>query len=69
MDQSQTHTAIRGTKRYVAPEWFRNKPITAKVDVYNFDVTLLEIICCWRSVNIEFSEVQGGQSNFNGLGL
>ncbi|XP_034222710.1 G-type lectin S-receptor-like serine/threonine-protein kinase LECRK3 [Prunus dulcis] len=32
MNQSHTHTAIRGTKGYVAPEWFRNMPITAKVD-------------------------------------
>uniref|UniRef100_A0A803KLZ9 non-specific serine/threonine protein kinase n=1 Tax=Chenopodium quinoa TaxID=63459 RepID=A0A803KLZ9_CHEQI len=30
--QNQTHTttAIRGTKGYVAPEWFKNKPITVK---------------------------------------
>uniref|UniRef100_A0A2N9J920 non-specific serine/threonine protein kinase n=1 Tax=Fagus sylvatica TaxID=28930 RepID=A0A2N9J920_FAGSY len=30
MDQSKTHTNIRGTKGYVAPEWFRNMPVTAK---------------------------------------
>uniref|UniRef100_A0A2N9J648 non-specific serine/threonine protein kinase n=1 Tax=Fagus sylvatica TaxID=28930 RepID=A0A2N9J648_FAGSY len=36
MDQSKTHTNIRGTKGYVAPEWFRNMPITAKVDVYSY---------------------------------
>jgi hypothetical protein len=53
MDQSQTQTAIRGTKGYVAPEWFRNMPITAKVDVYSFGVMLLEIICCRRSVLVE----------------
>ncbi|KAM5582507.1 hypothetical protein ABKV19_002763 [Rosa sericea] len=35
-NQSQTHTAIRGTKGYVAPEWFRNMVITTKVDVYGF---------------------------------
>ena len=45
MDQSQTRTAIRGTKGYVAPEWFRNMPITTKVDVYSYGVMLLEIIC------------------------
>ncbi|XVE78826.1 hypothetical protein DITRI_Ditri14bG0009200 [Diplodiscus trichospermus] len=50
MDQTQTKTAIRGTKGYVAPEWFRNLPITVKVDVYSFGVLLLEIICCRRSV-------------------
>ncbi|PON48838.1 S-receptor-like serine/threonine-protein kinase [Parasponia andersonii] len=55
MDQSQTHTAIRGTKGYVAPEWFRNMPITSKVDVYSFGVVLLEIICCRKSIDMEIS--------------
>jgi len=50
LDQSQTHTAIRGTKGYVAPEWFRNFPVTVKVDVYSYGVLLLEIICCRRNV-------------------
>ncbi|KAM1753085.1 hypothetical protein ACFX12_005712 [Malus domestica] len=53
MNQSQTLTAIRGTRGYVAPEWFRNLPITTKVDVYSFGVVLLEIICCRRSVDNE----------------
>ena len=53
MDQSKTHTNIRGTKGYVAPEWFRNISVTAKVDVYSYCVMLLEIICCRRSVDME----------------
>jgi hypothetical protein len=53
MDQSQTQTSIRGTKGYVAPEWFRSTPIAAKVDVYSFGVMLLEIICCRKSVDAE----------------
>ncbi|KAK7252695.1 hypothetical protein RIF29_36833 [Crotalaria pallida] len=48
--QSRTKTMIRGTRGYVAPEWFRNIPVTVKVDVYSFGVMLLEIICCRRSV-------------------
>ncbi|KAF3434126.1 hypothetical protein FNV43_RR25229 [Rhamnella rubrinervis] len=44
--QSRTLTSIKGTKGYVAPEWFRNTPITAKVDVFSFGVVLMEIICC-----------------------
>ncbi|PRQ35358.1 putative protein kinase RLK-Pelle-SD-2b family [Rosa chinensis] len=52
-NQSKTHTAIRGTKGYVAPEWFRNMAITTKVDVYCFGVVLLEIICCRRSVDMD----------------
>ncbi|XP_021676545.2 G-type lectin S-receptor-like serine/threonine-protein kinase LECRK3 [Hevea brasiliensis] len=53
LDQSYTLTAIRGTKGYVAPDWFRNLPITVKVDVYSFGVLLLEIICCRRSVEMD----------------
>ncbi|CAL0312295.1 unnamed protein product [Lupinus luteus] len=57
LDQSKTHTMIRGTRGYVAPEWFKNVPVTAKVDVYSFGVMLLEIICCRRSV-LDFEEVE-----------
>ncbi|GAB4835160.1 hypothetical protein Ancab_000068 [Ancistrocladus abbreviatus] len=53
LNQSQTHTAIRGTKGYVAPEWFKNKPVTVKVDVYSYGVLLLEIVCCRRSLSPE----------------
>ncbi|KAJ9158696.1 hypothetical protein P3X46_024257 [Hevea brasiliensis] len=52
-DQTRTHTGIRGTRGYVAPEWFRNMPITAKVDVYSYGVMLLEIICCRRGLEME----------------
>ncbi|KAG6679382.1 hypothetical protein I3842_14G128500 [Carya illinoinensis] len=48
-DQTRTMTGIRGTKGYVAPEWFRNMPVTVKVDVYSFGILLLEIICCRKS--------------------
>ena len=56
INQSKTNTAIRGTKGYVAPEWFRNMPITSKVDVYSFGVVLLEIVCCRRNVEMEIGE-------------
>lgn len=58
IDQSETHTAIRGTKGYVAPEWFRNMPITVKADVYSFGVLLLEIICCRKNVDLELGGEQ-----------
>ncbi|KAG2671307.1 hypothetical protein I3843_14G125200 [Carya illinoinensis] len=48
-DQTRTTTGIRGTKGYVAPEWFRNMPVTVKVDVYSFGILLLEIIYCRKS--------------------
>lgn len=50
LDQTHTNTVARGTRGYVAPEWFNTMPITAKVDVYSFGVLLLEIICCRRNV-------------------
>ncbi|XP_038703498.1 G-type lectin S-receptor-like serine/threonine-protein kinase LECRK1 [Tripterygium wilfordii] len=52
-DQTRTQTVIRGSRGYVAPEWFRNKPITAKVYVYSYGVTLLVIICCRKSLAME----------------
>lgn len=57
-DQSQTLTAIRGTKGYVAPEWFRSNPVTAKVDVYSYGVMLLEIICCQKCIDKERENVE-----------
>ncbi|KAL7619200.1 hypothetical protein Lser_V15G02571 [Lactuca serriola] len=53
MNQIHTNTGIRGTKGYVAPEWFRNMPVTVKVDVYSFGVLLLEIISCRKSLAFE----------------
>ncbi|CAK8539513.1 unnamed protein product [Lathyrus sativus] len=49
-DQSRTNTMVRGTRGYVAPEWFKNVPVTAKVDVYSFGAMLLEIVCCRKNV-------------------
>ncbi|XP_074283865.1 G-type lectin S-receptor-like serine/threonine-protein kinase LECRK3 [Silene latifolia] len=55
LNQNHTNTAVRGTKGYVAPEWFKNKPVSVKVDVYSFGVLLLEIICCRRCVRMDVS--------------
>ncbi|KAK4608339.1 hypothetical protein RGQ29_001950 [Quercus rubra] len=52
-DQTRTTTGIRGTKGYVAPEWFKNMPVTIKVDVYSFGILLLELICCRKSFEAE----------------
>jgi len=68
--QTWTLTGIRGTKGYVAPEWFRNTPVTVKVDVYSFGVMLLEIICCRRCVEIEMERAailtEGGEVGDSG---
>ncbi|KAI3902783.1 hypothetical protein MKW92_052147 [Papaver armeniacum] len=55
-NQTRTLTGIRGTRGYVAPEWFRNAPISAKVDVYSFGVMLLEIVCCRKGVELDLGE-------------
>ncbi|KAK9120588.1 hypothetical protein Syun_018205 [Stephania yunnanensis] len=52
-DQTRTSTAVRGTRGYVAPEWFKGKAITSKVDVYSFGIVLMEIIFCKRNVELE----------------
>ncbi|KAH7663269.1 S-receptor-like serine/threonine-protein kinase protein [Dioscorea alata] len=54
-DQTRTNTGIRGTKGYVAPEWFRNAAISTKVDAYSFGVMLLEIICCRKNLELELN--------------
>uniref|UniRef100_A0A803KM12 Uncharacterized protein n=1 Tax=Chenopodium quinoa TaxID=63459 RepID=A0A803KM12_CHEQI len=59
LNQTHTNTGIRGTKGYVAPEWFRHKPVTVKVDVYSYGVLLLEIICCRKSICMELIEEEG----------
>ncbi|PON69708.1 S-receptor-like serine/threonine-protein kinase [Parasponia andersonii] len=55
LDQSQSQayckTTIRGTKGYIAPDWFRSAPVSVKVDVYSFGVLLLEIVCCRRNLD------------------
>ncbi|KAI4368597.1 hypothetical protein MLD38_017139 [Melastoma candidum] len=55
-DQTRTMTELRGTRGYVAPEWFRNMAISAKVDVYSFGVLLLELICCRKNYKMATEE-------------
>ena len=55
-DQTRTATQIRGTKGYVAPEWFKNMPVSAKVDIYSYGIVLLELICCRKSFEAEVED-------------
>ncbi|KAL5577863.1 hypothetical protein UlMin_019562 [Ulmus minor] len=55
-DQTRTATQIRGTKGYVAPEWFKNMPVSAKVDIYSYGIVLLELICCRKSFEAEIED-------------
>ncbi|KAG6781757.1 hypothetical protein POTOM_014670 [Populus tomentosa] len=58
-DQTKTTTAIRGTKGYVALEWFKNLPVTTKVDTYSFGILLLELVWCRK--NFEINALQEHQ--------
>ncbi|KAK7343588.1 hypothetical protein VNO77_12435 [Canavalia gladiata] len=57
-DRTRTSTIVRGTMGYLAPEWLKNAPVTAKVDVYSFGVMLLEILFCRR--HIELHQIEDG---------
>ncbi|CAO2176856.1 unnamed protein product [Urochloa humidicola] len=52
LGNQQVHTTVthvRGTRGYIAPEWFRGDArVDTKADVYSFGVVLLEMICCRR---------------------
>ncbi|XP_039165900.1 G-type lectin S-receptor-like serine/threonine-protein kinase LECRK1 [Eucalyptus grandis] len=52
-NQTRTTTGVRGTRGYLAPEWFRNMPISSKVDVYSFGILLVELICCRKNYKPE----------------
>jgi hypothetical protein len=56
LDQTRTTTGIRGTKGYVAPEWFRNMHVTVKMDIYSFGILLLELICCRKNFDVKEQE-------------
>lgn len=61
-DRTRTSTHVRGTMGYMAPEWLKNAPITAKVDVYSFGVMMLEILFCRRHIELHQIEdrTEGG---------
>ncbi|XP_059078213.1 G-type lectin S-receptor-like serine/threonine-protein kinase SD2-2 [Cryptomeria japonica] len=50
-DFSRVLTTMRGTRGYLAPEWLSGLPISPKVDVYSFGMTLLEIISGRRNLD------------------
>eukprot|EP00253_Pinus_taeda_P033131 PITA_33131 len=58
-EYSKVLTTMRGTRGYLAPEWLSGLPITAKTDVYNFNMTLFETIAGQRNMDkgSESSEV------------
>ncbi|GLJ51203.1 hypothetical protein SUGI_1089500 [Cryptomeria japonica] len=55
-DFSRVLTTMRRTPGYLAPEWISGLPITPKVDVYSFGMTLLEIISGRRNLDLKVEE-------------
>ncbi|XP_059071573.1 G-type lectin S-receptor-like serine/threonine-protein kinase At1g34300 [Cryptomeria japonica] len=49
-DCSLNVSKIRGTRGYLAPEWFQSNLITAKVDVYSFGMVLFEMVSGKRNL-------------------
>ncbi|KAL4644054.1 hypothetical protein ACB092_02G135500 [Castanea dentata] len=57
IDQTTTYTMARGTRGYVAPEWYKsNSAITIKADIYSFGVLLFEIVCCRKNMVLSAPE-------------
>ncbi|RWR87065.1 hypothetical protein CKAN_01599500 [Cinnamomum micranthum f. kanehirae] len=55
-NQTKTFTGPRGTRGYLAPEWYQNKPISVKADVYSFGIVLLETLFCRKNMELEVDD-------------
>jgi serine/threonine protein kinase len=57
--EPDTFTVVRGTRGYLAPEWFvSNTPITEKCDVYSYGMVLLELIGGRKNVDFKVSSAK-----------
>ncbi|KAL7185336.1 hypothetical protein ACSBR2_027302 [Camellia fascicularis] len=54
-DESHVLATMRGTPRYIAPEW-RQARVTIKADIYSFGIVLLEIVSGRRNFDSTQSE-------------
>ncbi|KAF8370106.1 hypothetical protein HHK36_031857 [Tetracentron sinense] len=53
---------VQGTRGYMAPEWLKAEPVTAKADVYSFGMVLLELVTGTR--NSEFRRTTVGSEEW-----
>ena len=54
---SRALTTMRGTRGYLAPEWFSREPVTTKLDVYSYGQVLFEIISGRRNMDLLNNEL------------
>ena len=50
-DVSQVMTTMRGTRGYLAPEWFLERGVSEKTDSYSYGMVLVEIVGGRRNVS------------------
>ncbi|XXG59184.1 hypothetical protein AAC387_Pa04g1309 [Persea americana] len=55
-NQTRTFTGPKGTRGYLAPEWYQNKPISMKADIYSFGIVLLETVCCRKNIELQVED-------------
>ena len=51
-DESRILTTVRGTRGYLAPEWFIGRGVSEKCDIYSYGMVLLELVCGRRSLRL-----------------
>ncbi|KAM0934964.1 putative protein kinase RLK-Pelle-SD-2b family [Dioscorea sansibarensis] len=51
-DQSRVVTTIRGTRGYLAPEWFLENGVSEKSDIYSYGMVLMEMVGGRRNVMV-----------------
>ncbi|KAK7347513.1 hypothetical protein VNO80_22045 [Phaseolus coccineus] len=54
-DDSRMRKENDGTRKYSAPEWQKDAPVSVKLDIYSFGMVVLEIVCRRRSIEMNVS--------------